>query len=50
MIDPVAHIVLATLIELTLLIATSRNAQRTEREAIAMFDRLLRRLLNSRST
>jgi AcrR family transcriptional regulator len=46
MIEPVGHILLAALNELALLIATSRESRRAEREAIAAFDLLLRRLLS----
>jgi AcrR family transcriptional regulator len=46
MIEPVGHILLAALNELALLIATSREPRRAEREAIAAFDLLLRRLLS----
>jgi AcrR family transcriptional regulator len=45
MIEPVGHILLAALNELALLIATSRDPKRAEREAIAAFDVVLRRLL-----
>jgi AcrR family transcriptional regulator len=48
MIEPVGHILLAALNELALLIATSRDAKRAEREAIAAFDLLLSRLLGGR--
>lgn len=47
MIDPVGHVLLAALNELALLIATSRDSRRAEREAIAAFDLLLRRLLGN---
>jgi AcrR family transcriptional regulator len=46
MIEPVGHILLAALNELAQVIATSRDARRAEREAIAAFDLLLRRLLS----
>ena len=46
MIEPVGHILLAALNELALLIATSREPRRAEREATAAFDLLLRRLLS----
>jgi AcrR family transcriptional regulator len=46
MIEPVGHILLAALNELALVIATSRDSRRAEREAIAAFDLLLRRLLS----
>jgi AcrR family transcriptional regulator len=47
-IEPVGHILLAALNELALLIAMSRDPKRAEREAIAAFDLLLRRLLGHR--
>jgi AcrR family transcriptional regulator len=46
MIGPVAHILLAALNELALVIATSHDSRRAEREAIAALDLLLRRLLS----
>ena len=45
LIEPVGHVLLAALNELALLIATSREQRRAEREAIAAFDLLLQRLL-----
>jgi AcrR family transcriptional regulator len=45
MIEPVGHILLAALNELALLIAMSRDPKRAEREAVAAFDFVLRRLL-----
>ena len=45
LIDPAGHILLAALNELALLIATSRDPKRAEREALAAFDLLLQRLL-----
>ena len=47
MIEPVGHVLLAALNELALLIATARKSRRAEREAIAAFDLLLRRLLGN---
>ena len=47
MIEPVGHVLLAALNELALLIATARESRRAEREAIAAFDLLLRRLLGN---
>ena len=48
MIESVGHVLLAALNELALLIATSRDPKRAEREAIAAFDFVLRRLLGDR--
>lgn len=46
-IEPVAHMLLATLNELALLIATADDQKRAERDAIQAFDFLLRRLLDT---
>jgi AcrR family transcriptional regulator len=46
-IDVVAHMLLATLNELALLIATAVDQRRAERDAIQAFDFLLQRLLNA---
>jgi AcrR family transcriptional regulator len=47
MIEPVGHILLAALNELALVIATSQDSRRAEREAIAALDLLLGRLLGA---
>jgi AcrR family transcriptional regulator len=47
MIETVGHILLAALNELALIIAMSSDQRRAEREAIAAFDLVLRRLLGS---
>jgi AcrR family transcriptional regulator len=45
MIEPVGHILLAALNELALVIATSNDSRRSEREAVAALDLVLGRLL-----
>ena len=47
MIEATAHILLAALNELALLIVMSRDKRKTEREALAALDLLFRRLLGS---